>query len=391
MTVQIPPAEEQLKTLELGAVDLNPRDNFVSRLQHAHTTQTPLRIKAGFDPTAPDLHLGHTVLMEKMAQFQRLGHEVTFLVGDYTARIGDPTGRNQLRPPLSGEEIDANAKTYTAQAFKILDASRTQIQNNSTWLEKLSFADTIALASKYNVGRMLERRDFRSRFDNHQQIAIHEFLYPLMQGYDSVMMKADVELGGHDQIFNLNVGRHLMEAYGQKPQCVLTVGLLVGLDGHDKMSKSKNNHIGITDAPENMFGKVMSISDDTMWGWYPLLTSLDVSKLKGDPLEAKKSLARLLVERFHSGPQAERVLEWWNAGRPASENTVESFELPPAPLFALLVQSNSAESNSDARRKIKQGGVRIDDARASDPNHELASGSYLLKVGKKRTVRIHIA
>lgn len=382
----IPPAEEQLAILERGAVDLNVRADFVKRLEKSHATQTPLKVKAGFDPTAPDIHFGHAVLMEKMAQFQRLGHEVVFVIGDYTARIGDPTGRNSLRPPLTSEEIDANAKTYTDQAFKVLDPDKTKIVYNSEWLGKLSFHDIIKLASRYNVGRMLERRDFKQRFEGGKQIAVHEFLYPLMQGYDSVFLNNDVELGGHDQIFNLNVGRHLMEAYDQRPQVCLTVALLVGLDGVEKMSKSKGNHIGITEPPDDMFGKAMSIDDDTMGKWYDLLT--DDTPNADDPLEAKKILAHRMVSRFHSASAADDTRQWWDAGRPP--RNVEAAEVPAGALYAVVAQAGLAKSNGDARRKIQQGGVSIDDMSIKDPTHAVSPGSYLVRVGKKSIKRVKV-
>lgn len=380
----IPPLAEQIAVLERGAVDLEPRAELLSRLEHSHRTQKPLKIKAGFDPTAPDLHLGHTVLIEKMAQFQRLGHEVIFIVGDYTALIGDPTGRNSLRPPLSEAQIKENAKTYTDQVFKILDRERTRVEWNSTWLGKLSFADVITLASRYNVGRMLERRDFRARFDAGKQIAVHEFLYPLMQGYDSVALENDVELGGHDQIFNLLVGRHLMEAYGKKPQVVLTVGLLVGTDGVEKMSKSKGNHIGISEAPDEIFGKTMSISDETMAKWYELLTPepLDAA----DPNAAKKRLAWLLTGRFASPEAADDTLAWWNAGRPP--RNLETATVEAGPLYAVLTAAGLADSNGDARRKIQQGGVSIDDQKKTTPGELIAAGSYLVRVGKKTSKQV---
>lgn len=384
----IPPAQEQLEQLSLGAVDLHPLPALKKKLERSHETQQPLIIKTGFDPTAPDLHLGHTVLIEKMAQFQRFGHTVVFLVGDYTARIGDPTGRNALRPPLSEAQIEDNAKTYTEQCFKILDRERTVVDYNSRWLGELSFSDIIQLASKYNVGRMLERRDFRARFDANKQISVHEFLYPLMQAYDSVALKADVELGGHDQVFNLNAGRHIMEAYGMEAQCVLTVGLLVGLDGVEKMSKSKNNYVGITDAPEDMFGKVMSISDALMADWYPLLFGAAPPELGADPLAAKKALARRVLARFHSEAKAEEVFKWWEAGRPAKD--MERVSVPAGPLFKVVAAAKMATSGGDARRKITQGGVSLDGTRQTDPVFAVAPGAYVLKVGKRAVKTIEV-
>lgn len=384
----IPPAEEQLPVLTRGVVDLHPRAELEERLKKSHATQTPLRIKVGFDPTAPDLHLGHTVVIEKMAQFQRFGHEVIFLVGDYTALIGDPTGRNAMRPPLGEEEIRANAVTYAEQVYKILDRELTRVEYNSAWLGKLSFNDVIVLASKYNVGRMLERRDFKTRFEENKQIALHEFLYPLMQGYDSVALEPDVEMGGHDQIFNLYVGRHLMEAYGKRPQCVLTTGLLVGLDGVDKMSKSKGNHVGITEPPEDMFGKIMSISDESMWTWYPMLLATSPEPGSLEPLEAKKQLAQAMVSRFHGAAAADDVRAWWDAGRPP--RNLEVVRLAPGPLADVLVAAGLASSKNDARRKITQGGVALDGQRLSDPAHGVGPGRFLLEVGKKSKKQIEV-
>ncbi|MEE2902329.1 MAG: tyrosine--tRNA ligase [Myxococcota bacterium] len=376
--------EEQLPVLLRGTVDLNVRESFESEIRRSYKEQEPLKIKAGFDPTAPDIHLGHTVLMEKMRQFQQFGHDVIFIVGDYTALIGDPTGRNTLRPPLSSEEIEKNAKTYRDQAVKVLDAEKTNFVPNSSWLSKLSFGDIMKLASKYNLGRMLERRDFKNRFEEGKQIALHEFFYPLMQGYDSVVLENHVELGGHDQIFNLNIGRHLMEAYGIRPQNCMTVPLLVGLDGIEKMSKSKGNHIGITDAPDDMFGKVMSISDETMLLWYPQLLGQDAPS--DDPLGAKKELARKIVTRFHNSAAANDTLEWWNAGRPA--RNMEIISVNVGPLRSLVVGAGFAKSNGEARRKISQGGVSLNGERISDPNREIEPGEYLLQVGKKSSIKI---
>lgn len=380
----IPPAEDQLPTLLAGIVDLNTREELAARLEASHQSQRPLRIKAGFDPTAPDIHLGHTVLMEKMRQFQRFGHEVTFLVGDYTARIGDPTGRNAMRPALSPEQIEDNARTYTDQAFKVLDREATQIRWNSEWLGELGFDDVIRIASMYNVGRMLERRDFKERFDSGRQIALHEFLYPLIQGYDSVVMRSDVELGGHDQIFNLNVGRHLMARYELAPQIVMTVGLLVGLDGTDKMSKSKGNAIGISEPPRDMFGKVMSISDTLMAAWYPPLLGADADL--GDPNRSKQALAERIVARFHGPAAAAEVLAWWRAGRPVDE--VHELRVSSGPIFQIVRDAGAATSGSDARRKIEQGGVRLGGERVSEPLRVLEPGRYELEVGKKLKLRL---
>jgi tyrosyl-tRNA synthetase len=383
----IPAASVQQEVLLQGHADLNTRPDFLARLERSFQSQTPLVIKAGFDPTAPDLHLGHTVLMEKMRQFQALGHQISFLVGDYTARIGDPTGRNQMRPPLTPEQIAANATTYTDQCFKILDRERTRIVWNSSWLETLGFADVITLASRYNLARMLERRDFKTRYEENRQIALHELLYPLVQGYDSVVLRADVELGGHDQIFNLNVGRQLMEAYGLEPQVVMTVPLLVGVDGVEKMSKSKGNHIGITAAPRDMFGLVMSISDETMAVWYPLLTG-STTPVHEHPRDAKVQLAARIVERFHSTAVASEVESWWRAGRPSDD--APTYEAAAGPIFKLVTQLGAASSGGDARRKIEQGGVSLNGERVSDPLREVLAGEYELKVGKKWAGRVTV-
>ena len=388
MTTTIPPVEVQMPILTRGVVDLHPRDEFEARLKDSYEQQVPLRVKVGFDPTAPDLHLGHTVVIEKMAQFQRFGHELIFLVGDYTARIGDPTGRNTLRPPLSDAEIDANAATYAEQVFKILDREKTRVEYNGKWLSALAFADVIGLVAKYNLSRMLERRDFRQRFDEGRQIALHEFLYPLIQAYDSLVLDADIELGGQDQVFNLNVGRHIMQAYEKKPQVVLTTGLLVGLDGVDKMSKSKGNHIGITDHPEDMFGKVMSISDELMLSWYPMLLKDTPATVREDPLTAKKHLAQTMVTRFHGEAKASEIRVWWDAGRPATD--LEEVSVTQGPLFAVVTAAGCAKSNGDARRKIQQGGVSLDGTRREDPLFTVESGEYVLKVGKKTTKRIKV-
>ena len=380
----IPPPDEQLPILLEGIVDLNTQVELTERLEGAFRSQRPLEIKAGFDPTAPDIHLGHTVLMEKMAQFQRFGHRVSFLVGDYTARIGDPTGRNAMRPALTPEQISDNARTYTDQAFKVLDRATTMIRWNSEWLGKLGFDDVIRIASMYNVGRMLERRDFKERFEGGKQIALHELLYPLMQGYDSVAMRCDVELGGHDQIFNLNVGRHLMARYDLPPQIVMTVGLLVGTDGVEKMSKSKGNAIGITEPPRDMFGKVMSISDELMAQWFPALLGSPADL--GDPNASKQRLAERLVARFHGATAASATLEWWRAGRPADE--VNEVQVVTGALFQIVRDAGAAHSGGDARRKIEQGGVRVSGERIVDPLQVLAPGRYELEVGKKFKVRL---
>jgi tyrosyl-tRNA synthetase len=318
-----------------------------------------------------------------------LGHEVTFLVGDYTAKIGDPTGRNKLRPPLTDEAILANAATYAEQCFKILDRDRTVIAWNSTWLAKLSFEEIIRLGSSYTLARMMERRDFRQRFDEGREIALHELLYPLVQAYDSVELNSDVELGGHDQVFNLNVGRHLMKVRDMQPQIVLTVPLLVGLDGEEKMSKSYGNHVGVDEPPKDMFGKIMSISDDTMWKWMPMLVGRDPDTERDDPLGAKKRLAAEMVARFHDAKASEAVLEWWNAGRPAED--VAEIQVDVGPLYKVVFAANCATSGGDAKRKIKGGGVSLDDVRQTDAMGEVAPGTYRLRVGKRTHARIVVS
>ncbi len=386
--VLIPPADVQLPVLLRGVVDLHPRDDFEARVRESHAKQRPLRVKVGFDPTAPDLHLGHTVLIEKMAQFQRFGHELVFIVGDYTARIGDPTGRNALRPPLDEAQIEHNAQTYAEQAFRILERERTRVEYNGSWLSRLGFADVIRLAATYNVGRMLERRDFRQRFDAGTQIALHEFLYPLMQAYDSVHLEADIELGGQDQLFNLNVGRHVMQAYGQRPQLVMTTALLVGLDGAEKMSKSKGNHVGITEPPEEIFGKTMSISDELMADWYGLLLEATPPEVETDPLAAKKNLAEALVARFATEAAARDVRAWWDAGRPPRD--VETAAVSEGLLAGVLAEAGLAASKGDAKRKVQQGGVRVDGVRKEDPHEPVPAGDYLIEVGKRAVKRVRV-
>jgi tyrosyl-tRNA synthetase len=382
----IPPAEEQIEILARGTVDLTERSELLRRLDESHQQQRPLVVKTGFDPTAPDLHLGHMVVIEKMAQFQRMGHDVVFLVGDYTAMIGDPTGRNTLRPPLTEAAIRENARTYTEQCFKLLDRERTRIEWNSSWLSRLDFKDLITLASRFNLGRMLERRDFKERMQEGRQIAMHELLYPLVQGYDSVQLRADIELGGADQIFNLNVGRHLMSYYEQRPQMVLTLPLLVGLDGVEKMSKSKGNHVAILDEPDTMFGKIMSISDVLMAQWYPLLLGRELAD--APPLEAKKALSAAMVERFWGAAAAQDTTDWWNADRPP--RNVERREVPAGPLFKVVHAAGGAQSGSDAQRKIRGGGVYLDGVRQQDPMGVIAPGSYQLRVGKLWVVALHV-
>jgi tyrosyl-tRNA synthetase len=368
--------------------------------------QRPLRIKAGFDPTAPDLHLGHTVLINKLKQFQDFGHDILFLIGDFTGMIGDPTGKNVTRKPLSREEVMVNAQTYQDQIFKILDPEKTQIMFNSTWMNAMSPADLIQLAAKHTVARMLERDDFHKRYKSGQPIAIHEFLYPLIQGYDSVAMQADVELGGTDQKFNLLMGRHLQEIYGQKPQVVITMPILEGLDGVQKMSKSLNNYVGIADAADEMFGKLMSISDVLMWRYFELLSFRPMTEIKAwmqdceqgaNPRNYKVKLAQEIVERFHNKQAAEKALETFEARfqRGAlpdkmDEITVKA-ESTGCAIATLLKEAGLTASTSEAIRMINQGAVKIDGEKVSDTKLLLAIGSnHVYQVGKRKFARVEV-
>ena len=398
--------KEHLAHLTKGCVDVVRESELRSKLEQAIRKQTPLLVKVGFDPTAPDLHLGHTVLLRKMKHFQDLGHTVVFLIGDFTGLIGDPTGRAKTRPPLTREQIAENAETYKAQVFKLLDPDRTVVDFNSRWLDALTGEGWVRLAARYNVAQMLERRDFRQRYDKGRPIAIHEFLYPLAQAYDSVHLKADVELGGTDQLFNLNVGRDIMPAFGPPSQVVMTVPLLVGLDGVEKMSKSAENHIGITDPPDEMFGKVMSISDGLMWSYYELLTDLSMADIetmrqkvtRGDlhPKQAKLDLGRLVVTDFHSyeaAIAAEGEFERRFAGKGLpSELEEKAFVVPKdgVRLAVVIVEVGFAESNSSATRLIEQGSVRVDGERISDRGHRINRGAkpFVLQVGKRKVVRV---
>jgi tyrosyl-tRNA synthetase len=366
----------------------------------------PLRIKLGLDPTAPDIHLGHTVVLNKMRQLQDLGHQVIFLIGDFTSMIGDPSGRNATRPPLTREAIRANAETYHAQASKVLDPSRTEIRYNSEWCEPLGAAGMIRLASQYTVARMLERDDFHKRYTGHQPIAVHEFLYPLMQGYDSVALRADIELGGTDQKFNLLVGRELQKAAGQEPQCVLTMPLLEGLDGVEKMSKSKGNYVGVTEAPDAMFGKLMSISDELMWRWYELLSFRpmgEIATLKREcesgrnPRDAKVSLAQEIVARFHSQADAERALASFEArfregAMPESmpEVTIETGGAGIA-VANLAKQAGVVDSTSEALRLIAGRGLRLDGEVVADKSVTVSAGAtVVVQAGKRRFARVTV-
>jgi len=405
MSARFPPVPEQLAQLRAGVVDLTSEEELKAKLERSRRTGRPLTVKVGFDPTAPDIHLGHTVLMQKMRQFQDLGHRVVYVIGDFTASIGDPSGRSKTRPPLTREQILANAETYTRQAFKILDESRTETRFNSEWLLALGADGIVKLAGRYTVARMLERKDFRQRYESGSPISIHELLYPLAQAYDSVALEADVELGGTDQLFNLNVGRDIMPAYGLEPQVIMTVPLLEGTDGVQKMSKSLGNYVGVTEPPGEIYGKVMSISDELMFRWYELLLGLtkeaidelrrSVTEGREHPRAVKARLARTLVARFHgdaAAEQAERRFEQVFARRQLPEQ-IEGVTLPagddPVWLPRLLADLGLARSTSEARRLIRQGGVRVDRERCRDESRELArEGSYLLQVGKRRFLRV---
>lgn len=395
--------DQQLAYLTEGCVDVVREGELRAKLERASQSGDPLVVKVGFDPTAPDLHLGHTVLIRKMKRFQDLGHTVVYVVGSFTALIGDPTGRSKTRPPLTIEEIAQNADTYKTQIFKILDPARTVTRFNSEWLEPLGSFGWIRLAAKYNVAQMLERRDFKTRYESGKPIAVHEFLYPLAQAYDSVVLKADVELGGTDQLFNLNVGRDLMPSFDLEPQVVMTTPLLEGLDGVEKMSKSLGNYVGVTEPPTGMFGKLMSISDALMWRYYSLLTDLSqtevlelrnrVSEGQLHPKQAKVDLARRIVADFHSPVEAQHAAEEFERRFSRKELPVEArvVELDAAewslPLDRRLVRCGLADSASEARRKIAQGGVRIDGEKvtlAAPP----PAGDYLLQAGKLGVVKV---
>ena len=386
-----------------GVQELLPQDEWIKKLARSQATGQPLRIKLGLDPTAPDIHIGHTVVLNKMRQLQDLGHQVIFLIGDFTSLIGDPSGRNNTRPPLTPAQIKHNAETYYRQASLVLDPARTEIRYNSEWCEPLGASGMIGLAAKYTVARMMERNDFHDRFKAGTPIAVHEFLYPLMQGYDSVALKADLELGGTDQKFNLLMGRHLQQEYGQEPQCVLTMPLLVGLDGVEKMSKSKNNYIGITEDANTMFAKVLSISDVLMWDWYTLLSfkSLaEIAALKAEiasgrnPKDAKVALAKEITERFHSPAAADAAeQDFINRSKGGAPDEMAQVALPGAPLGigALLKQANLAPSTSEAHRLIDGAGVRVDGSVVSDRSLKLGAGTYVVQVGKRKFARVTLA
>jgi tyrosyl-tRNA synthetase len=393
----------QIAELKRGAVELIQE----SELRKKIARGSPLRVKAGFDPTAPDLHLGHTVLINKLRQFQQFGHQVIFLIGDFTGLIGDPTGKSATRPRLTPEEITRNAQTYQEQIFKILDRERTVIDFNSRWMGPMSAAGLIELAAKHTVARMLERDDFHKRYKGGQPIAIHEFLYPLVQGYDSVALKADVELGGTDQKFNLLVGRQLQEAHGQEPQVVLTTPLLEGLDGVQKMSKSLGNYVGIHDLPEEMFGKLMSISDTLMWRYFELLSFRPLTEIDAlrkamaegrNPRDIKFELARELVARFHSPAAAERAQadftqRFTQGATPADlAEQVVQIDAGSMRLTGLLKELGFVASTSEASRKIQEGAVRVDQEKIANHGHELlVGGTYIVSVGKRHFAKIRLA
>ncbi|GER17595.1 tyrosine--tRNA ligase [Variovorax boronicumulans] len=386
-----------------GADELLPQDEWVKKLQKAEASGKPLRIKLGLDPTAPDIHIGHTVVLNKMRQLQDLGHRVIFLIGDFTSLIGDPSGRNSTRPPLTAEQIRANAETYFAQAKLVLDESKTEIRYNSEWSDPLGARGMIQLAAKYTVARMMERDDFNKRFKAGQSISVHEFLYPLMQGYDSVALESDLELGGTDQKFNLLVGRHLQQEYGQEPQCILTMPLLEGLDGVEKMSKSKGNYIGISEDANSMFAKVLSISDTLMWRWYTLLSFQSVAQIEAlkaeiaagrNPKDAKVALAKEITARFHSAAAADAAeQDFINRSKGGVPDEIPEVALSGAPLGIgqLLKQANLAASSGEGNRLIDGGGVRIDSVVVSDKGLKLPAGSYVVQVGKRKFARVTLS
>ncbi|TNF53761.1 tyrosine--tRNA ligase [bacterium] len=395
---------EQLEIIKRGTVEILPEDELLKKLEHSFNTKTPLQIKAGFDPTAPDIHIGHTVLLEKMRQFQDLGHEIVFIIGDFTGMIGDPTGRSELRQPLTREEVLENAETYKKQAFKILNPEKTNIRFNSEWLGKMNTIDFARLGLMQTVARMLEREDFKTRFENQQDISILEFYYPLLQAYDSVFLKSDVELGGTDQKFNLLMGRTMQRRMGVEGQAVVMMPLLEGTDGVQKMSKSLNNYIGITESPKDMFGKIMSVSDELMLRYYELLSHIPLKKLNTlkqglkdgtvHPKNAKEDLALEIVERYHGKDASVRAKEEFN--RVFKQKEVPD-EVPVFPvewkkdgawLPQIMKNSGLAKSTSEAQRLIKQGAVSVNGEKWNSPDKNLPEGEYLLKVGKRRFLKI---
>ena len=395
--------QEALAVTLRGCEELIPQEDWVKKLVKSEATGVPLRIKLGLDPTAPDIHIGHTVVLNKMRQLQDLGHQVIFLIGDFTSLIGDPSGRNNTRPPLTPEQIKLNAETYYKQASLVLDPAKTEIRYNSEWSLPLGSMGMIQLAAKYTVARMMERNDFHQRFTAGTPISVHEFLYPLMQGYDSVALKADLELGGTDQKFNLLMGRHLQAEYGQEPQCILTMPLLEGLDGVDKMSKSKNNYIGITEDANTMFAKCLSISDTLMWRWFTLLSFKSLAEIEAlkkeveggrNPKDAKVLLAKEITARFHSAAAAEAAeQDFINRSKGGIPDDIPEVTLQGAPMGigALLKAAGLAPSSSEANRLIDGGGVRIDGAVVSDKGLKLDAGTCVVQVGKRKFAKVTLA
>jgi tyrosyl-tRNA synthetase len=408
--------QEQFTEVTRGSVDLHVAEELKKKLERSYDQKIPLRIKAGFDPNRPDLHLGHTLLLTRMRRFQEFGHEVTFLIGDFTAMIGDPSGKNTTRPPLSREEVLANAETYKTQVFKVLDPERTRVRFNSEWLDKLGTEGLIRLASRWTVARMLEREDFKTRYREGSSIAIHEFIYPLLQGYDSVALNSDVELGATDQLFNLLVGRGLMKEYGQEPQVILTGPILEGLNAKlengkivgDKMSKSLDNYVGVNEPPEQIFGKLMSITDDLMWRYYELLSGRTLSEIQAlragvqsgatHPKAAKVGFAQEMVARFHSAEAAAKAAHDFEQRFAKKELNTEELPVkeaalagaPKAFLNKLLADTALCASASEARRLMTQGGVRVNGEKVTDPKAELGPGEYVVQVGKLKAARLKL-
>jgi tyrosyl-tRNA synthetase len=406
LVTKFPITDAAMNTLEItlrGCEELIPQEHWLQKIAKSEATGVPLRIKLGLDPTAPDIHIGHTVVLNKMRQLQNLGHQVIFLIGDFTSLIGDPSGRNSTRPPLTPEQIKANAETYYKQASLVLDPSKTEIRYNSEWSLPLGSMGMIQLAAKYTVARMMERNDFHDRFKAGTPISVHEFLYPLMQGYDSVALKSDLELGGTDQKFNLLMGRHLQAEHGQEPQCILTMPLLEGLDGVDKMSKSKNNYIGISEEPNTMFAKVLSISDTLMWRWYTLLSFKSMAEIEvlkkeveggRNPKDAKVMLAKEITARFHSAAAADAAeQDFINRSKGGVPDDIPEVSLSGAPMGigALLKSAGLAPSTTEAGRLIDGGGVRVDSSVVSDKGLKLEAGTYVLQVGKRKFAKVMLA
>ncbi len=406
LVTKFPVTDKTRNALEVtlrGCEELIPKEDWLQKLAKSEATGVPLRIKLGLDPTAPDIHLGHTVVLNKMRQLQNLGHQVIFLIGDFTSLIGDPSGRNSTRPPLTSEQIKLNAETYYKQASLVLDPAKTEIRYNSEWSLPLGSMGMIQLAAKYTVARMMERNDFHDRFKAGTPISVHEFLYPLMQGYDSVALQSDLELGGTDQKFNLLMGRHLQAEYGQEPQCILTMPLLEGMDGVDKMSKSKNNYIGIAEDPNSMFAKVLSISDVLMWRWFTLLSFKSMAEIEAlkkeveegrNPKDAKVMLAKELTTRFHSAAAADAAeQDFINRSKGGVPEDIPEVSLSGAPLGigALLKAAGLAPSTTEAGRLIDGGGVRVDSSVISDKGLKLEAGTYVVQVGKRKFAKVTLS